>query len=168
MKFLLLFSALVLTTALFSCLKREEYPLTPIVEYKSFYNFQADSAYFTFKFTDGDGDFGLKPEDTTGGFSKNSIYYYNLYIKYLYKKSDGNWSAFFNPSPLVNDTQYYKFRVPFIEQEGQDKSMNGEIRVKLSELRPSSTHKNIKYIFYIYDKAFNKSNVVTTPEFLLP
>lgn len=157
----------ILTTSL-SCLKREEYPLTPNIEYKSFYNFQADSAYFTFKFTDGDGDFGLNPEDTSGSFSKNSTYYYNLYIKYLYKKNDGTWSAFFNPNPLVNDTQYYKFRVPFIEQQGKDKSMNGEVRVKLSELRPSSTHKNIKYVFYVFDRGFNQSNIATTPEFLLP
>lgn len=151
-----------------SCLKRNEYPVIPKVDYRSFQNFQADSAYFTFKFTDGDGDFGLNPQDTTGSFSTNSPYYYNLYVKYLYKKQDGSWSAFFNPNPLVNDTQYYKFRVPFIEQQGKDKSMNGEVRVKLSELRPSTTHKNIKYVFYIYDRAFNQSNVVTTPEFVLP
>jgi hypothetical protein len=162
------FLVFIFVFLLTSCLKRKQYPVVPAIEYKLFQNYQADSAYFTFKFTDGDGDFGLNPEDTAGSFSKNSIYYYNLYIKYLFKKTDGTWSAFFNPNPLVNDTQYYKFRVPLIEQQGKDKSMNGEVRVKLSELRPSSTHKNIKYEFYIYDRAFNQSNVATTPEFVLP
>ena len=151
-----------------SCIKKKEYPVIPGIEFKEFQNFGADSAYFTFRFTDGDGDFGLNPEDTTGTYSSNGIYYYNLYMKYMYKKPDGSWSAFFNPNPLVNDTQYYKFRVPFIEQEGKDQSMNGEVRVKLSELRPTSSHKNIKYVFYIYDKGLHQSNVETTPEFALP
>ena len=167
-KFLVYFVFLVFFLGFVSCLKRNQYPPVPNVEYKSFQNFQADSAFFTFKFTDGDGDFGLTSADTTGNYAKTSVYYYNLYIKYLYKKPDGSWSAFFNPNPLVNDTQYYKFRVPLIDQQGKDKSMNGEVRVKLSELRPSSTHKNIKYVFYIFDRSFNQSNIATTPEFVLP
>lgn len=160
--------SLLLLAGFSACIKKKEYPPVPEVSYKNFQSYDDDSAYFTIKFTDGDGDFGLKPEDTSGTYSVNSVYYYNLYMKYMYKKSDGTWSAFFNPNPLVNDTQYYKFRVPFIEQTGKDKSMNGEIQVKLTELRPTSSHKNIKYIFYIYDKALHQSNVVETPEFTLP
>jgi hypothetical protein len=158
----------ILVLGTFSCIKKKEYPINPDIEFKEFQNFSDDSAYFTFRFTDGDGDFGLNPEDTTGAYSSSSVHYYNLYMKYMYKKTDGSWSGFFNPNPLVNDTQYYKFRVPFVEQTGKDKSMNGEVRVKLSELRPTSSHKNIKYVFYIYDKALHQSNVETTPEFTLP
>ena len=120
-----------------SCIKKSDLPIVPKITYKSFENFQDDSAYFTLKFDDGDGDLGLNPEDTSGNYSSSSPYYYNLYLKYLYKKTDGTWSAFFNPNPMVNDTQYYKFRVPLIEIEGKDKSMSGEIRVKLTELRPT-------------------------------
>lgn len=166
-----LFCGIILTGILVyvsSCIKKETYPAQPKISYKEFQNFQADSGYFTFKFTDGDGDFGLKAEDTSGTFTSSSKYYYNLYIKYLYKKADGTWSAYFNANPLVNDTQYYKFRVPFIEQTGKDKSMNGEVRVKLTELRPTASHKNIKYLFYIFDKSLNQSNVEESPEFALP
>jgi hypothetical protein len=151
-----------------SCIKKNDLPIVPKIAYKSFENFQDDSAYFTLKFDDGDGDLGLNPEDTTGNFSGNSPYYYNLYLKYLYKKPDGTWSAFFNPNPMINDTQYYKFRVPLIEIEGKDKSMSGEIRVKLSELRPSMSHKYLKYVFYVYDRALHQSNVETSPEFYIP
>jgi hypothetical protein len=159
---------IVTLLVLSACIKKKEYPATPEISFKEFQNFQADSGFFTFKFTDGDGDFGLKPADTSGTYNVNSPYYYNLYMKYMYKKSNGTWSAFFNPNPLVNDTQYYKFRVPYIEQTGKDLSMNGEVRVKLTELRPTSSHKYIKYVFYIYDKATHQSNVVTSPEFALP
>ena len=158
----------VLLLGISSCIKKKNYPSTPVITYKDFVNYGADSGYFTFKFTDGDGDFGLKPDDTTGSFGKTSVYYYNLYMKYMYKMPNGQWSAYFNPNPLVNDTQYYKFRVPFIAQTGKDKSMDGEVRVKLTELRPTSTHKDIRYVFYIFDKALNKSNVVTSPDFPLP
>lgn len=158
-------SALALLT---SCIKQTNTPPVPQISFKSFQNFGADSAYFTLKFTDGDGDLGLNPEDTSGNFSSNSIYYYNLYLKYMYKKPDESWSAYFNPNPMVNDTQYYKFRVPFIEQEGKDKTLVGEIRVKLNELRPTSSHKNIRYVFYVYDRSLNQSNVETSPEFTLP
>ena len=158
----------VILLAFSACIKKKDYPTTPVIAYKDFVNFGADSGFFTLKFTDGDGDFGLNPEDTTGNYGKNSAYYYNLYMKYLYKKADGTWSAYFNPNPMVNDTQYYKFRVPFILQTGKDKSQDGEVRVKLTELRPSSTHKAIKYVLYIYDKALHQSNVVTSPDFALP
>jgi hypothetical protein len=160
--------ALVLLLALPGCIKKENYPVDPVISYKDFKSYDDDSAYFTLKFTDGDGDFGLKPEDTSGSYSSTGKYYYNLYMKYMYKKPDGTWSAYFNANPLVNDTQYYKYRVPFIEQSGKDKSMNGEVRVKLTELRPTTSHKFIKYVFYIYDKALHQSNVVTSPEFPLP
>ncbi len=151
-----------------SCIKKSDLPIVPKITYKSFENFQDDSAYFTLKFDDGDGDLGLNPEDTSGTYSSSSPYYYNLYLKYLYKKTDGTWSAFFNPNPMVNDTQYYKFRVPLIEIEGKDKSMSGEIRVKLTELRPTINHKYIKYVFYVYDRALHQSNIETSPEFYIP
>jgi len=158
----------ILILVFFSCIKKKSFPTTPVIDYKDFVNYGTDSAYFSLNFTDGDGDFGLSADDTIGSYSKNSPYYYNLYMKYMFKNSTGNWAAYFNPSPLVNDTQYYKFRVPLILQSGQDKSMDGEVRVKLTDLRPSVLHKEIKYVFYIYDKALNKSNVVTSPVFALP
>ncbi|MBC7864712.1 MAG: hypothetical protein IAF38_17195 [Bacteroidia bacterium] len=158
----------VLLLALTACIKKQDFPTSPEISYKNFTNYDDDSAYFTIKFTDGDGDFGLKPEDTSGSFTSTGKYYFNMYMKYMYKKTDGTWSAYFNANPMVNDTQYYKFRIPFIEQTGKDKSMNGEIRVKLTELRPTTTHKFIKYVVYIYDKSLHQSNVVTTPEFPLP
>jgi hypothetical protein len=165
---ILLNLGLVLMAGFSACIKKENYPADPVISYKEFQSYDDDSAYFTLKFTDGDGDFGLNAGDTSGTYSNSTPYYYNLYMKYMYQKSDGTWSAYFNPNPLVNDTQYYKFRVPFIEQPGKDKSMNGEVRVKLTELRPSVTHKSIKYLFYVYDKALHKSNVVESPAFPLP
>ena len=51
-------------TLLFSCKKEKDYPVIPAIEYKEFlYNSSSQDGDFVFKFTDGDGDIGLKQSD---------------------------------------------------------------------------------------------------------
>jgi hypothetical protein len=160
---------LVLVLALIaipSCVKRTKFPNEPVVSYKSFNILDNQNAVFVFKFTDGDGDIGLKSEDTTGDFSRGSIYYYNLYMKYLYKNATGNFVpyTYFNTQTGQTDTVVLKFRTQFVESKTKDKALQGEIYVNLFGYRPTSSHKNFKYEFYFYDRAHNKSNVTGTDE----
>lgn len=153
-----------------SCIKRTKFPKEPVVEYKSFGILDNQNAVFVFKFTDGDGDIGLRAEDTTGDFSRGSIYYYNLYMKYLYKNASGNFVPFvyFNTQTGQNDTIVLKFRTQFVESKTKDKGLQGEVYVNLNGYRPTSSHKSFKYEFYFYDRAHNKSNVTGTEEINTP
>ncbi|MGB1318829.1 MAG: membrane lipoprotein lipid attachment site-containing protein, partial [Flavobacteriales bacterium] len=91
MKKVLFFGVIMLVLS--SCLKREQYPNRPDIEYLS-YSFTADTipsanpiGEVTFRFTDGDGDLGLNPADTFGVHAIGEPYYYNLFVRYFEKKN---------------------------------------------------------------------------------
>lgn len=153
--------------ALTSCLKREEYPPTPVLEYKDFVKYGTDSADYVFKFTDGDGDIGLDKGDTLGDFGSNKPYYYNCIMTYYYKDGSGNWQPYdaIDSTPAM-DTLKSRYRIPNITPEGQNKVLDGEIHIKLLAPYIPYTDKNYKFELFIYDRSLNKSNVITTPELI--
>ena len=170
-KFFLILIFSLAASLLFACKKlKETYPVEPEIEFKSFFAYDKYNALVVYKFTDGDGDIGLKPEDTIGDFNKNSIYYYNLYIKTYYKNSQGVFK-----DTLIFDTQTNKIdsglirqRIQFIENTTKDSYLRGEIQISLNGYRQSINHKIVKYKIYMYDRAKNKSNVIETPELVVP
>ena len=156
---------------LFSCKKpSESYPNEPQIEFKSFAAFDKYNALLIYKFTDGDGDIGLKPEDTLGDFNKNSIYYYNLYIKAYYKNAQGIFkdTLIFDTQTNQIDSGLIRQRIQYIENTTKDSYLRGEIQVSLNGYRQSTNHKIIKYKIFMYDRAKNKSNVIESPELLVP
>lgn len=148
-----------------SCLKRKEYPPNPIIEFKEFAKYGTDSANFAFTFTDGDGDIGLDQDDTIGNFAPGQPYYYNFIMTYYYKDASGNFVPFdANPAtPAVMDTLQYRYRIPDITPEGQNKVLDGEMRIKLLAPYYGIGHQEFKYEAYIYDRSLQKSNVIITP-----
>ena len=179
-------TALVVLAAGFtSCLKKETYPVIPAIEYKSFTALSADKALLVFTFTDGDGDIGLKPTENLN----DSLYYYNLYIQTYYKNYQGifkDTTIYYQssyvvhvPKPYPNghdstvyttkvDTGLIRQRIQYITNNNKDKALKGEIYVDLNGYRQRSFHKIIKYKFWMYDRSKNKSNVVETPELVIP
>jgi hypothetical protein len=153
-----------------SCLKREEFPPQPVIEYKDFIKYGNDSAEFIFKFTDGDGDIGLTESDTFGNFAPNAPYYYNFSMTYFYKDGSGNFQPYdaIDSTPAVMDTLKNGYRIPYITPEGQNKVLDGEIRVKLLAPYIPIFDKNFKFDAFIYDRSLNKSNVISTPELTPP
>lgn len=125
-------------------------------------------AYFHFLFSDPDGDIGLKNSDTTGSFAYGSPYYYDFHMKIF--KYDTTTKAWLPGTIYYNgDTAgLWYYRIPYIDNQSKDKSLTGEVYVQMTGFRPVSTMKKFRYEFYIYDRAHNKSNVVTTPEFNYP
>lgn len=148
-----------------SCMNNEDYPPTPEIAFKDFVKRGNDSADFIITFKDGDGDLGLNPWDTTDEFSVTGPYYYNLVMKYYYKKPDGNFERYVLPG---NDTLEYKYRVPDLRLRGQNKALAGEIMVNMLAPFYVPGHTAIRYDVYIYDRSLNKSNVITTPEISVP
>jgi hypothetical protein len=153
-------------TVLYSCIKPEQVSPIPNIKFKSFIKFGLDSADFTISFKDGDGDIGLDPQDTFPPYNTGTETYYNLFMKYYFKKTDGSFVAYYNPN--TNDTLVFKYRIPDITPIGQNKTLDGDIKVKLSAPYFVPGHTVFKFDVYIYDRALNKSNVITTPEITAP
>jgi hypothetical protein len=164
-----------------SCLKKESFPPEPIIAFKSFNAYDSYNGQLVFSFTDGDGDIGLKSDENLTLSGPDSIYYYNLYIKVLYKNSQGNFvdttiyytETISTDTGLVTvtkvDTGAIRQRIQFVENNNKDKALKGEIYVQLvNGYRQSTAHKTIKYRFYMYDRARNRSNIAESEELNVP
>ena len=167
-------SSVVLIAALvflFSCKKsKESYPVEPKLEYKSFVAYDKYRAFMVLKFTDGDGDIGLKTSDTTGVYDKSSQYYYNLYIKVFYKTTDGSFedTAIYDILTNTVDTGLFRQRIQYVEKTNKEDYLKGEFEISLNGYRQLASHKIIKYKIYFYDRAQHISNVLETPELICP
>ncbi len=141
-----------------SCLKAPEYPIEPIINFISVSNnvmkqsqFNGDSTFITFGFTDGDGDLG----------DQDSV---NIFVT--------------DQRIKINPTVY---KIPFLKQNSGAKGISGEIRIRLfsdcciypngqipctpSTEFPTDT---LIYSIFIKDRAGHQSNVIyTTPIVLL-
>jgi hypothetical protein len=154
-----------------SCKKNpDSYPIEPSIEYKEFLAANKYEAVLTLNFTDGDGDIGLKNSDTVGLYDKSSPYYYNLYIKTYYKSSNGNFKDTLIYDVITNkiDTGLIRQRIQFVEKTTKDDFLKGQFIINLNGYRQSLAHKIIKYKIYFYDRALHKSNVIETPELIVP
>ena len=155
----------------FSCKKSSTVnPGPPVITFKDLNVIKETEAYFHFGFTDPDGDIGLKNEDTTGAFAFNSIYHNDFHMRLQVQNLSGVWkdTALYNSSTNKFDTLGFVYRIPYVDNKSKDKSLTGEVYVQLTGYRFVSTIKKFRYRFYIFDRAHNKSNEVTTPEFNYP
>lgn len=160
------FTLFIISIALISsCIKKDEYSPIPSIAFKDFVKRGTDSADFIITFKDGDGNIGLNQWDTTGNFAPTSPYHYNLVMKYFYKKADGAFEQFVIPG---GDTLVYNYRMPDITPNGQNKALAGEILVGMIAPYYYPGHTTIRYDVHIYDRELNKSNVITTPEIIVP
>ena len=166
MKKLLLFQIILLSVIIlfFSCLKKEEYSIVPVIKFKSLIKIDNatgidDKGLLTLTFTDGDGDIGLNPDDTTGIYSKDSLYNCNFFIKY-FEKQKGKFKEIV--LPLKNNS-----RIPFISVTGKNKNIKGEIEIELYINNYTSAYDTILFEAYIVDRALHKSNIIKTPEIII-
>jgi len=135
-----------------ACQNPPDYPLQPVIEYKSIAKntllqgtFMQDSTLLVLSFTDGDGDLGN--EDSVSIF-------------------------------LIDNRDNFElpgFKIPYIGEQGVGKGISGEISIVLpttcctypngvppcqpSDIYPRDT---LTYDLYIIDRAGNESNRITT------
>lgn len=150
-----------------SCRKPEHYPIIPEIGYKSFAIRDTTDLLgnkglvgeLTFTFVDGDGDIGLRqPEDS---IDPEDPEYTNLFFT-MYVMKNGVLTK-----PDDDDIQFpLNYRIPYMEPEGQDPSLKGEIKVEFLYLL--FKYDTIQYEFYIKDRALHESNVESTPVMILP
>jgi hypothetical protein len=138
------------------CLKTEEFPSEPVIEFKSFHA-SNDSASVVISFTDGDGDIGLDQGDTLTPFNPGSTWFYNFFIDY-YTLENGVWVA---PDPPLALPLYY--RVPNITPTGQNKALEGDIAVALrNPILPGTVGDTIRLEVRLADRAQHMSNRVSS------
>ena len=150
-----------------SCLKPEEFPDEPKIEFVSFEAQGDSSGVFVISFTDGNGDIGLDIGDTLNPYEPSSYYYYNMYFDY-YEIVDGDTvrgTSDPNNFPTA-DPITLAFRIENITPIGQNKALKGEIKTTLEPRYyhlGATSNDSILYKIVLIDRALNLSNELITP-----
>jgi hypothetical protein len=154
-----------------SCDKSANFPIEPVIEFKSVERFGNDSAYVTIDFTDGDGDIGLNefqvdapynfvPYNGVDSTRSENKFYYNLILRH-HEFIDGEWIEIpFESTPVTF------WRILDLTPSGQDQALEGEIRVTIAPFPPnigSLGNDSVKYSIELIDRALHESNIVETP-----
>lgn len=156
-------------SVLSSCFKEESFPVEPIISDPSITDY-GDSIVVSFRFTDGDANVGLNPEDTTGEFAlcaPNQPYYHNVYLDYYEKDDVNGWERGLN---VDGDTVSFEYRIKRIEIPAKKEGIKGSMDVTVKQYyNPlSSESDTIKFAIRLMDRDFNISNTIETQEFHVP
>ena len=155
--------SLVTLLILSSCIKQEEFSDIPEIRSRQFLLIFDTGQYavqgiLSFNFQDGDGDIGLNPGDTFTPYNRAGDYYYNLVIHY-FEKQDTGWGEVILSPP-------YSARIPVLNPGYSGKPIKGFISDTLA-MDPAPDFDTVKFEFFIYDRALNQSNILTTPDIIL-
>ena len=161
MKKLLLFGSMVLL--FFGCHRTEPFSEVPYIEFVRLDKVDEgtgvdNQANLVVRFQDGDGDIGLNDADTTGLFSKDSIYYYNFFI-ILCEKQHGEWVELELPTPL-------HARVPHLSNDVPE-SIEGTLSIDTYINNPTSPYDTVRLTCWLVDRALHHSDTITTPEIIV-
>jgi hypothetical protein len=145
----------------FSCLRKQEYPLEPVITYDGhMYLDTLDQLGNTVRlcrvdlgFTDGDGDIGLRETDITGPFHPDSTYHNNLWVGY-YEFIDQQWVE----KVLIPS---YSARIPYLTPRGQNKALKGVITYDINITNVAVD--TFKFDFVLVDRSLQHSNKVESP-----
>jgi len=157
------FLLISIVAGLTSCIKEEQYPIIPHIEFGGFATAKditgKDSlGAISISYTDGDGNIGLFPWDTVEPKK------YNFYLKFM--ELVNNELVEVKP---VDSTLTFNARIPILTPVGRNKNIKGDITMYLElyfarQILKSDT---IAFEIYIRDRDLNNSNVVETPLFLI-
>jgi len=145
------------------CPEIQTLPDTPRIEFDSFtLSEKTDDlgnkillGELVFNFEDGDGDIGMAAVDSIAPDDSSQ---YNLFLT-MYKKINMQYIKVGKDE--LGEPLFY--RIPYIEpREGQNKTLQGNIKIDFEYL--TINYDTIRYEFYMYDRARNKSNTETTTD----
>jgi hypothetical protein len=147
-----------------SCGKIEKLPPEPSIKFRSFEIFDSidmlgndvKGGRLNFYFEDGDGDLGLPAPNMIMTIDST-----NLFFR-LYRKTGGAFVPAANNDPLKPSS----YRIPFMDRQGQNKILKGNIGVTFLYLFYSSSD-TIMYKFFIKDRAEHLSDTASTCEIVL-
>jgi hypothetical protein len=148
---------------LMSCREKQEFPPEPRIEFLSFSKLEHPTGYDTLgvlliSYTDGDGDLGIPPRDTT---------HYNFFVSYfVMKNGELQPGTFFNTLTGKIDTINFNNRFGPLAPDDYSGWIKGEIEDTIKPLYdPRSTKEfdTIQFKVFLKDQAGNQSNTVETP-----
>ena len=148
-----------------SCVKQEKYPDVPQITFLNFITAfdtgkYAVSGYLRVSFTDGNGDIGLNDGDTLPPFDTSGQYFYNYVITFFAKQKGIFQKIDLHPP--------FSARIPMLNPDYPGKAIKGIITDTINlGLIPHGLYDTIRFEAFLYDRALNKSNVITTPEIVL-
>ncbi|MFC2100876.1 hypothetical protein ACFLRZ_03500 [Bacteroidota bacterium] len=145
--------------SLSSCIKKDEFPIIPYIEFDSFTKINNTMGYddkgiLAITFTDGDGDVGLHPNETSPPYDTSNIYYYNFFITY-YEMQNGELIEV--ELPFTNNA-----RIPILNTSDKEKPLKGKIEIELFFNNYTSPFDTIRFDAFIVDRALNHSNTIST------
>jgi len=130
--------------------------------------FEKETNELKIRFTDGDGDFGLEPDQTDPPFnqlnedSTDNFFYHNLHVDVFFKE-DGAWL----PVPLEEGAPGFKYRIPDLTPEGQSKQLRVLVTVDFANANSEIFNitpelDTLRYSAILIDRALNESEIVNT------
>jgi hypothetical protein len=149
-----------------SCKEPDEYPIQPIINYKSIHSVQNANGLdqkivLLINFTDGDGDVGYKEVGQNGPeYDVPGTQYYNNYVAKLFKFKNNVWDSVPTITPLGG-------RIPYLTPEGKNKALKGEIQCDVLLAGLGAEQDTYRVELFIYDRGFHQSNTVTTDNIVL-
>jgi len=165
-KNLIILSIIIFIISNYSCRKIVNYPEIPEISFENVYvidsvdilDNKTKVVELLFTVIDGDGDIGLKEQDTIGPYNKDSTYYYNLFITEL-EKVNGSFIE-------VENTLFPRnYRIPYLTPEGQNKNLKATVKVSIEYSyndRNPLAFNVFKYEFYLVDRQLHHSNIDTS------
>lgn len=165
-RFLPFTSFLLFLTAgscLTACTDDDGLPDEPVIN-EIFFDKATDE--LNIRFTDGDGDFGLEPNQTAPPFnlyeedSTINFFYFNLHVD-TYYRFQGEWV----PVPIDEAALGNNFRIPDLTPEGQSKQLRVLVRADFSNANAemlTDEMDTVQYRAVIVDRALNISNEART------
>lgn len=158
-----LFLLVLLIAGTTACIKEEQYPIIPQIEYGSFATAMDISGKdslgaVTISYTDGDGDIGLFSWDTIEPRK------YNYYLKFMQVIN----KQLVEVKP-IDSTVTFNARIPILTPAGRNKNIKGEITMNLELYFARNLLKSdsVAFEIYIKDRALHSSNVVKSPLYIL-
>jgi hypothetical protein len=161
MKIIKLLAAFLVIVAA-GCKKPELYPSIPEIKFKSVTTTKDASGFDTqgrlvISFTDGDGDIGYHSEGNGSPYDDPTSIYYNNFIVKQFSKVIGVWTV---------DTIDHSGRIPWLTPDGSNKALKGDIALDIF-LPKHKIKDTLHYEVFIYDRALNQSNTVTTSDIIV-
>ena len=172
---------LLLLLPLFACKKDQTFSTIPEITFTTFNLYKDGSARDTalelvFNIRDGDGDIGFEDNefDNSCGADNN-----NLYIRYEEQRGAGFapkklWLQVTEVTPLCDTLIYFDSvqvafnqRMQYIEPAGTKKAIQADVYYKIDGINLQILSTTGRFVLYIRDRANNRSNEITTPEFTL-
>ena len=139
-----------------SCIKRNQYPIVPHIEFVSFVPIDDgtgidNEGILTISYTDGDGDLGnLDEKDSTT----------NYFIVYQEKQN----GVYVTPEDTIG---MFNASLPRFVPTDKKQPIDGTIQRKLIFNNPYSPYDTIRFECWLVDRATHKSNVVPTSEIVV-